>query len=517
MHLNTNEVRARAAKFAEEWKNAEYEKGETQSFYNELFEVFGVKRRQVALYEEPVRRLGDKRGYIDLFWKGVLLVEQKSAGRSLVKAKQQALDYFPYLKPEELPRYLLLSDFQTFELYDLDEDTEVKFRLADLPRHVEAFNFIRGLEKREFKDQDPVNIKASELVGRLHDALEESGYRGHDLERFLVRLVFCFFADDTGIFETRDQFLAFLLNRTREDGSDTGALLSQLFDVLDTPEDRRQKNLDEDLDAFPYINGDLFAERLRLPSFDSAMRKALIEACEFNWERISPAIFGALFQSVMEPAERRRKGAHYTTELNILKLIRPLFLDRLRAEFEEIKKRRGTDRRNKLKAFHDKLAGLHFFDPACGCGNFLVITYRELRRLEIEVLKVIHGSGQLELDVAKLSKLDVDSFYGIELEEFPARIAETAMWMMDHIMNNELSLAFGKAYARIPLKKSASIKNADALEIDWSTVLDPEKCDYVFGNPPFGGAKYQSETQRAQVRRVANLGGTGGTLDYVAA
>jgi hypothetical protein len=203
--------------------------------------------------------------------------------------------------------------------------------------------------------------------------------------------------------------------------------------------------------------------------------------------------------------------------LNILKLIRPLFLDALWAEFEEIKRRRGADRKNKLAAFHNKLAGLSFFDPACGCGNFLIITYRELRRLEVEVLKETHPSGQREFDVAKLSKLDVDRFYGIEIEEFSARIAETALWMMDHIMNNELSLAFGQSYARIPLKKSATIHCADALETDWAAFLPPENCSYVLGNPPFGGAKYQDDKQRAQVRRIAALGGSGGTLDYVTA
>ncbi len=515
--LNTNEVRARAAKFAEEWKNAHYEKGETQSFYNDFFNVFGVKRRQVATFEEPIKRLGDKYGFLDLFWKGVLLVEQKSAGRSLVKAKEQALDYFPRLKPEELPRYVLVSDFQTFELYDLDDGSEVKFRLTELPKHVEAFNFIRGIEKRTFRDQDPVNIRASELMGKLHDALKEAGYAGHDLEQFLVRLVFCLFADDTGIFDPRDIFLDLLERRTKEDGSDTGLWLMQLFEVLNTPEDKRQKTLDEDLARFPFVNGDLFAERLPVPSFNSQMRQRLLDACIFKWDAISPAIFGSLFQSVMTSERRRRLGAHYTTEKNILKLVQPLFLDKLRQEFEEMKARKGTDRQKKLLAFHDKLAGLRFFDPACGCGNFLIITYRELRRMEIALLKEIHGTRQLELDVAKLSKLDVNQFYGIEIEEFPARIAEVALWMMDHIMNNELSLAFGKSYARIPLRASPSIKPTDALELDWASVLRPEQCSYVLGNPPFGGAKVQTDAQRAQVRRIANLGGSGGTLDYVAA
>ena len=199
--LSFNQIRANAAQFAHEWRDARYEKGETQSFYNEFFEVFGVRRRKVASFEEPVKKLGGKQGFIDLFWRGVLLVEQKSAGRSLTPAKTQALDYFPGLKDSELPRYILLSDFQTFEIHDLETGESAAFALADLPGNVEKFGFILGIEKRTFRDQDPVNIAASELMGRLHDALLESGYRGRDLERLLVRLLFCLFADDTGIFE----------------------------------------------------------------------------------------------------------------------------------------------------------------------------------------------------------------------------------------------------------------------------------------------------------------------------
>lgn len=282
MRLSWNEIRTRAAAFAQEWAGKGYEKGQTQLFYQHFFEVFGMPVRRVATFEEPVKKLGDKRGFIDLFWKGVLLVEQKSVGRNRIKAKQQALDYFPGLKDAELPRYVLVSDFQTFDLYDLDEGEEVTIALADLPRHAEKFGFILGVQKRTFKDQDPVNIKASELVGKLHDALEASGYTGHDLEQFLVRIVFCLFADDTGIFEPRDIFLDLLENRTREDGSDLGGWLAQLFQVLNTPEDGRQKNLDSDLDRFPYINGDLFRDHLVIPSFDAAMRQRLIDARHFR-------------------------------------------------------------------------------------------------------------------------------------------------------------------------------------------------------------------------------------------
>ena len=523
MSLSWNEVRSRAAKFAHDWRDASYEKGETQSFYDEFFYVFGRRRRTVARFEQHVAKLDNSSGYIDLFWPGELIVEQKSAGRDLDKAYGQAGEYFDALPEHERPRYILVSDFQTFDFYDLSERNKVSFALKDLPGHVELFGFIAGVHKRPFRDEDPVNIKAAELMGRLHDSLFESGYRGHNLEQFLVRVVFCLFADDTGIFE-RDVFLDFIETRTAKDGSDTGARLSELFQVLDTPEDERQATRDEDLLRFPYVNGSLFEGPLRIPAFNSAMRSKLLDACNFNWSNISPAIFGSLFQSVMNPKQRRKQGAHYTTEKNILKVIEPLFMDDLRSEFKRLKSRKDRRRRADLRRFQQRLGRLTFFDPACGCGNFLIIAYRELRELEIEVLKEIHpkdhqGQTHRQLDALAdlLSLVDVDQFYGIELGEFPSRIAETALWMMDHIMNNRLSLEFGQTYARIPLQKSPHIVHGDALETDWAELLPPSGCSFVFGNPPFVGAKFQTAEQRAQVRRIAALGMSGGTLDYVAA
>ena len=522
MLLSWNEVRARAARFAEDWRDAAYEKGETQSFYNAFFEVFGVRRRSVARYEEHVRRLDNRSGFIDLFWPGVLIVEQKSAGRDLAVAYGQAGEYFDSLSERDRPRYILVSDFQSFELHDLDENNRISFALADLPAHVESFGFIMGVQRRTFRDQDPVNVEVSAAMGRLHDALKTSGYGGHDLEVFLVRTVFCLFADDTGIFEPRDIFLDLLETRTQEDGSDLGGWLARLFQVLNTPVDQRQATLDEDLARFPYVNGDLFEARLIIPDFNAEMRAALLDAGRFDWTAISPAIFGALFQSVMEPYDRRAQGAHYTTEKNILKVIEPLFLNDLRAEFERLRARKDSRRRTELAAFQKRLGELKFFDPACGCGNFLIIAYRELRELEIEVIRELRrgtgAEGQRVLSAAEiLSWITVDQFFGIEIGDFPARIAETALWMMDHIMNNRLSLAFGESYARIPLEGSPHILNADALEMDWEDLLPPQECSYIFGNPPFVGAKYQSEKQRAQVRRIAALGKSGGTLDYVTA
>ena len=519
MSLSWNEIRTRAAEFAADWQNAAYEKGETQSFYNDFFDVFGVKRRTVARYEEHVAKLHNRSGFIDLFWPGVLIVEQKSSGRDLNKAYVQAGEYFDALPERDRPRYILVSDFQSFVLRDFDERDSIEFELAELPTHVEKFGFIIGKQIRTFRDQDPANIKAAELVGRLHDALDESGYRGHDLERLLVRIVFCLFADDTGIFEPRDIFLEYIETRTGPDGTNLGPLLSQLFQVLDTPEADRTTTLDEDLACFPYINGDLFDGPLRIPSFNAAMREALLDACRFNWSNISPAIFGALFQYVMNKDERRSLGAHYTTEKNILKVIEPLFMDDLRAEFARLKSRKDSRRPAELRRFQEKLGQMRFFDPACGCGNFLIIAYRELRELEIEVLKELYPrhSHQKGMYTETISKIDVDQFYGIEIGEFPARIAETALWMMDHIMNNRLSLELGEIYARIPLQASPHIRHGDALETDWATLLPPQECSFVFGNPPFGGSKFQTDEQRAQVRGIAALDRTGGTLDYVSA
>ncbi len=521
MRLSWNEVRTRAAAFSEEWHDASYEKGETQSFYNEFFQIFSVRRRNVARYEEHVTKLNDSQGFIDLFWPGVLIVEQKSAGRDLDSAYEQAGDYFDALPEHEKPRYILISDFQHFELRDLDESQSDSFELKDLPAHVESFGFIMGVQRKTFRDQDPVNIAAAELVGKLHDALNSVGYQGENLERFLVRIVFCLFADDTGVFDTRDIFSDFIETRTSEDGSNLGALLTELFQVLDTPESERISTRDEDLLRFPYINGELFDGPLHIPAFDASMRRLLLEACNFDWSKISPAIFGALFQSVMDPVERRAAGAHYTTEQNILKVIEPLFMDDLRAEFERLKVRKDSRRVSELRRFQRKLMELRFFDPACGCGNFLIIAYRELRRLEMDVIREIRtatGATEQEmLDVEWASLVNVDQFYGIELGEFSARIAETALWMMDHIMNNRLSLEFGQTYTRIPLNTSPHIIADDALETDWAALLPPEDCSYVFGNPPFVGAKFQSAEQREQVRRIASLGSSGGTLDYVTA
>ena len=514
MALNWNEIRVRAASFSNNWKDAKYEKSETHSFYNEFFQVFGVERKSVARYEELVTKLDNTRGYIDLFWPGVLLVEQKSAGQSLEKAAEQAGEYFDALAEAEKPRYQLVCDFQSFDLLDRDSRNQWQFRLEDLKDNIELFGFFIGRQPRDFREQDLVSIQASELIGELYDELSRNGHQVSEINEFLVRLVFCLFADDTGIFEPRDIFHEFLEVRTNPDGSDTGLWLDYIYDTLNTPVDQRSSKTDEDINRFPYVDGKLFEGKLSVQVFDSAMREKLLEICQFDWSEISPAVFGSLFQSVMDPEKRRAIGAHYTTEQNILKVIEPLFLDDLRAEFEKLRKLK-RNRIFRLKEFQKKLGELTFFDPACGCGNFLIIAYRELRELEISVLKELIADDQLDAFAQSLSLIDVNQFYGIEIEEFPARIAQTALWMMDHIMNNELGAAFGTVYTRIPLKSVANLHIEDALEIDWNKVLPANQCSFVFGNPPFIGAKYQSSFQRNQIHRIANLTHKKGTLDYV--
>lgn len=481
--------------------------------------MFGVDRKKVAIFERKIEMIDrNKRGFIDLFWPSVLLVEQKSAGKDLLRAEGQALDYVLGLRDRDAPKFVLTCDFQRFRLLDLETRKEVAFTLPQLHKHVEEFGFMLGVQRRNYGNQAAVNIKAAELLGTIHDALEEKNYRGIDLERLMVRLLFCMFADDTGIFENKDDFLYLIEERTDENGGNVGRVLNELFEVLDTAPDQRVTGMDPEFAKFPYVNGQLFTGALRTAVFDAQMRDDLIAAAKFDWGKVSPAIFGSLFQSVMDSDERRRKGAHYTTEPNIRKVIGPLFLDELRGELDRLKARRDGGKRPALLAFQQKLGSLNFLDPACGCGNFLVVTYRELRAMEQEVLEQIYDvNSPMLYEVEALSVVRLAQFHGIELEEFPAHIAEVAMWMTEHLANIELGRTFGKVFADIPLTDSANIVHGDALAIDWDTVLPHEQCFAIMGNPPFVGARFQSAQQRSQVRDLARLGGSGGTLDFVCA
>ncbi|MBL7974543.1 MAG: class I SAM-dependent DNA methyltransferase [Candidatus Kapabacteria bacterium] len=507
--ISWNEIKSRAVTFSKRWADEVSEDAEAKTFIDDFFNVFGVERKRVASFEQKVKKIDGKDGFIDMLWKGTLLIEMKSRGKDLNKAFTQAKDYFPGIKDSELPKYILVCDFEKFRLYDFEGTSPepIEFTLDKLIDNIQHFGFIAGYQKRTFKDEDPVNIKAAELMGKLHDELKASGYDGHQLEVFLVRLLFCLFADDTSIFE-KGIFYDYINTKTNEDGSDLGMHLAQLFQVLNQPESKRQKSLDEALAAFPYINGKLFEEKLTIAAFNSSMRNALLNAAVLDWGKISPAIFGSLFQSVLDPTQRRNLGAHYTSEKNILKVIKPLFLDELYQEFEQVK-----SNKKKVEAFHDKLSKLKFLDPACGCGNFLIIAYRELRLLEIEVVK--KQLGKQLVNVNEYLKVDVDQFYGIEIDEFPSQIAQVAMWLTDHQMNMRASDEFGEYYIRLPLTKSATIVNANALRIDWKQVV-PD-ADFIFGNPPFVGKKEQNFVQKSDMEYVLTNTKGAGVLDYVTA
>jgi len=560
MALSWNEIKDRALKFSKEWNGTEHEEADAKPFLIEFFNVFGVTRKRVSTFEHRVKKLDNKDGYIDLLWKGIILIEMKSKGKNLDKAFTQAIGYTHGLEDHELPKYILVCDFDTFRLHDLEENKIIEFKLADLVNNVQHFGYLLGYQKKVYKEQDPANVKAAELMGKLHDRLKEIGYNGHPLEVYLVRILFLLFAEDTTIFN-KQQFQEYIEQRTNEDGSDLAAKLQELFQVLNTPKEKRFKNLDEDLMMFPYVNGKLFEEILPTASFDSKMRQALLNCCYIDWSKISPAIFGSMFQSVMNPKERRSLGAHYTSEANILKLIKPLFLDELRKEFESIK-----DNKNKLPEFHKKLSTLKFLDPACGCGNFLVITYRELRLLELDVMRALNKNGQRFLDISQILWVEIDQFFGIEYEEFPAQIAQVAMWLIDHQMNMQVSNEFGQYFVRLPLKKSAKIVQGNALKLNWSTLKsqeiayittddlnykiveepqthygtvnivaknvsnipsaenfpEPRKAEYInynyiLGNPPFIGSKIMTQTQRDEVTSEFENTKGSGVLDYVTA
>lgn len=518
MPLSWNEIRSRSIQFSKEWENVITEDAEAKTFLDHFFDVFGISRRRVATFEYRIRKVDKTSGFIDMLWKGQILIEMKSGGGNLDKAYKQATDYFPGLTEEELPRCILVCDFGRFRLYDLDDGTVSEFNLVDLHKNVRHFGFLIGLELKKFEEQSPVNITAAEKMGKLHDQLEAVGYNGHKLELYLVRLVFCLFADDTGIFD-KGIFYEYIRNRTSEDGRNLASTLAELFFVLNTPDEERLSNLDDDVKQFPYVNGKLFEESLPPAAFDSGMRKALLECCAVDWSQISPAIFGSLFQSVMNPEERRNLGAHYTSEKNIMKVIQPLFLDGLRERFEKVK-----SNKKELVKLHDEISLLRFLDPACGCGNFLIIAYRELRLLELDIISALFPKGQhlLQHDLDVYVKVNVDRFYGIEYEEFPAQIAQVAMWLIDHQMNNIVSTTFGENYIRLPLRKSATIKQGNALRFDWHSMIDPipwekreQKFDFIFGNPPFLGKAHQNDIQKEDLSLVLSEINNYTLLDYV--
>ncbi|MEU6829084.1 DNA methyltransferase [Nocardia beijingensis] len=534
--LSRNEVHRRAIEFAHRYKNDTYEKGESQTFWNSFLEVFGIDRKRVnAAFEYAAKRSSTgKTGFIDMFWPGVLLVEQKSAGKDLDKAEFQALDYLGGLPEPSLPKALIMSDFKQIRLVRIDGDGRDSyiFDTANLPDEIDRFNFLTSQRDIVIAEEEIANANAVKLMGKLYEQLihsfglpdvdseydeedidlnHEQVQRDHNVSVFLMRLLFLFFGDDTGLWR-KDLFTDFVENRTSKDGSDCGAQLTSLFQNLDRPIRRRSPYLDQAIAQFPYVNGGLFSERIDIPDFSSSMRDALIACCHFDWSQISPAIFGSMFQTVKSKKARGAAGEHYTTEENILKVIGPLFLDDLRTKFLEC----GSDL-TRLNRFHRSLGELRFFDPACGCGNFLIIAYRELRSLELDVLRkiaAITGQGVLEIDITRTLRVSPEQFFGIEINEWPARIAETAFFMIDHQANKQLATEFGVAPNRLPISLTATIYHGNALKVEWRSILPPSDNVYILGNPPFLGHDSRTKNQSDELKAL--WGAKIGRLDYVA-
>lgn len=519
MRLAMAEVRKRLQQFAKDFKDAGNEQQLAGIFWTRFYECYGIRAESATIYEQAVRKLDGGRGRIDSFIPGLLIVEHKSKGKDLDAAYAQASDYFLALSEKERPKYIITSDFANIRLYDLKAKTHVECKLAELAKRADWFKFLLVGGEAEIVEETPINREAAYAISKIHEALLRANFKGRDLEVFLTRLLFCLFADDTGIFG-ENNLLRRLVENTREDGTDLGARLAELFDVFNQPQDDRQKNLDEALAVFPYINGALFAERTRIPAFDSELRKHLIASVVLDWSNISPAIFGAMFQGVLEQhspdakrqATRRELGAHYTSERNILRVINPLFMDDLHEEFNAVRRNKA-----KLQALYDKLPTLTFFDPACGCGNFLVIAYRELRRLELEIIDELfnfkHSKGLL--DIATLCRVSVDQFYGIEIDDAAAHIARVALYITDHQLNTEAAARFGNTRATVPLVHTPHILCANAVRTDWNTLLPASKCSYIISNPPFYGSSLQTKQQKEDMDYVyAGSAGTG-VLDYV--
>lgn len=523
--ITINESRRRLTAFSKEWVAAKSEKSLAAVFWLRFYECFGIRAESATVYEKAVKKINGAPGYIDSFIPGKLIVEHKSQGKSLDSAFIQASDYFIALKEADRPRYIITCDFARMRLYDLLTDTQHESPLAELSKNADWFKFLSDDDAPDIVEESPVNRAAAYAISKLHEALLKTNFTGRPLEVFMTRLLFCLFADKTGIFGENGMFRR-VIEGSRDDGKHLGGAMRELFSVLDQPLEKRPSTLDEAVAAFSYINGDLFSEKLDFPAFDATLRESLLQCASLDWSGISPAIFGAMFQGILEDqaagdskkkkksTARRELGAHYTSERNILRALNPLCFNDLNLE---LKAARGN--KSKLAALYDKLPTLTFFDPACGCGNFLVIAYRQLRSIENEVIQALFGFEKKSmglLDVRTLCRVKVSQFYGIEIDPAAAHIARVAMWITDHQANLESARQFGNTRPTVPLVDSATIVIGNALRVEWSDVVAPSACRYLVGNPPFIGKQNQTEQQKADMTLVCKGIKNAGLLDYVA-
>lgn len=551
--LDRSEIRHNLDQFKHHWRSrlnswkaadeGAIEKKYAQSFWADFLDCFGISAARMDLFEQDAKRGSTgNTGYIDLFWPGVVIGEAKKPGVDLQIAVDQARDYLQggSVSDVEQPRYILASDFEHFRLLrlgDPEQRFDVLFPLAEVTDHLDQLRFLAGHDDSMTRREEEVaSLKASKIMAALFTAMagdvdEEVSDAAptnpededEDVQRtsiFLTRLLFLLFGDDAGLWES-DTFYRFVLENTTSEN--LGSQLDALFDVLNTPEHRRRR-VPESMASFPYVNGALFdrAGEMRTTTFFSPdMRNALLDACRFRWTDISPAIFGSLFQLVKSKEARRGDGEHYTSEKNILKTIEPLFLDELREQAAKlIARTTGSTKKQleDLRAFRDSLATNLYIDGACGSGNFLIVAYRELRKIETAIIVAIRereGSASMALDITWEQKLSIGQFHGIEINWWPAKIAETAMFLVDHQANRELADQVGLAPERLPIAITAHIHHGNALQMDWPTLFPKVSGQtYVFGNPPFIGQKEKTASQTADMKRVWG-GNYDGYLDYV--
>ncbi len=527
--------RAAAKQFAADWQGKGYEKGHSQSFWLSLLQkVYGVEEPEKFITFEDQIML-DHTSFIDGFIPSThVLIEQKSLGKelnkpikqsdgSLLSPFQQAKRYAAELPYSQRPRWIVTCNFAEFYVYDMERPTgepEI-IKLCDLEKEYYRLQFLVDTGDTNIKKEMEVSLQAGEIVGVLYDALlkqykdPEAGETLKSLNALCVRLVFCLYAEDAGIFGAHGMFHNYL---ERHRAEDRRALIN-LFHVLDQKPEQRDKYLDDDLAAFPYVNGGLFAdENIEIPRLgDEVIDLILAKAsADFDWSAISPTIFGAVFESTLNPETRRSGGMHYTSIENIHKVIDPLFLDGLRAELEEIKEIAvDKTRKAKLKAFQGKLAGLKFLDPACGSGNFLTETYLSLRKLENEVLRCI--TDQISMDLDGIIQVSIGQFYGIEINDFAVTVAKTALWVAESQMMKETEDVVHMTLDFLPLKSYANITEGNALRLDWESVVPKHELNYIMGNPPFVGQTFRSKEQAEEVKAVFANNPKAGKLDYVAA
>lgn len=537
--MNNQAQKKAAKKFAEFWKDKGYEKGESQKFWLSLLhDIFGVEHPESFISFEDKVFLGHT-SFIDGYIADTkVLIEQKSKGTNLeAKIKQsdgtfltpyeQARRYGTELPVDKHPKFIVISNFQTFLVYDMNKPRgePEEILLENLEREYYRLSFLVDSENIHIKRETEISIQAGEIVGLLYDAFYKE-YKNptnaeslKSLNMLCVRLVFCLYAEDAGIFGKRLMFHDYLASF--EPKNMRNALI-RLFKVLDTKIDERDPYLEKELAQFPYVNGGLFSDKdIEIPNFTDEIKKLLLEkaSASFDWSEISPTIFGAVFESTLNPVTRRTGGMHYTSIQNIHKVIDPLFLDDLTKELQEIK---GFKTRiKKLKAYQDKLSQLNFLDPACGSGNFLTETYISIRKLENEVIRLLYD-GQISFTTKKDSpiKISISQFYGIEINDFACTVGKTSLWIAEIQMLRKTEEIIHTDINFLPLKSYANIIEANALRIDWEKIISKSKLNYIIGNPPFVGTSFQTPEQKEDIRKIyvdekGKTYKTAGKNDYV--